>query len=129
MIPKNKKEEIIFEGELYSKQSLNKDLSQYRYLLITYAVYDYLNNNTCGASNILIMDLTKKGTKVTDYQISTALPYGIFSDTGANIGANMSVGFIVNAAKSTFKPLFAYNGTVQESTVTQYYVSKIVGIV
>ena len=129
MVPKNKEEVTIFEGELYSQQSLDLDVSKYSKLQITYAMYDYLEENTAGCSNIALLDLTKTGKKNTAYQCSVAHPYNIFASEGTNIEISMSAGFKVNASKTTFKALFSYSGTVQKSTTTQYYVSKIVGII
>ncbi len=129
MIPYEKsRSKTIFEGKLYSRQSNDIDMSKFKYLIITYAIYDYSVTNTAGGSNIILLDLSKKPDALTKYQCSNLHPYNIFGQNYENFSENMSVGIEVNSAKSNLKAIFAYNGEIQASTVTNYYVSKVVGI-
>lgn len=122
------KRKVLFEGKLYSRQSIDIDMSKFKYLIITYAIYDYSDINTAGGSNIILLDLSKKPDALTKYQCSNLHPYNIFGQNYGNFSENMSVGIEVNSAKSNLKAIFAYKGEIQASTVTNYYVSKVVGI-
>lgn len=122
------KRKVLFEGKLYSRQSIDIDMSKFKYLIITYAIYDYSDTNTVGGSNIILLDLSKKPDALTKYQCSNLHPYNIFGQNYENFSENMSVGIEVNSAKSNLKAIFAYKGEIQASTVTNYYVSKVVGI-
>lgn len=120
------KRKVLFEGKLYSRQSTSINMSKYSYLLITYCMYNYSDTNTTGSSNVLLLDLTQKADNLTKYQASNKHPYNIFAS--GKFSETMDVGVEVNAEKTNLKCLFGYNGTVQASTVTNYYISKIVGI-
>lgn len=129
MIPYGKsRTKVIYEGKLYSRQSTNIDMSKFRYLIITYTLYSNSDTNTAGGSNIILLDLSKKPDNLIKYQCSNLHPYNIFDGNYATFSENMSVSIEVNSAKSNLKARFAYNGTIQESTVTHYYVSKVVGV-
>lgn len=129
MIPYGKsRSKVIYEGKLYSRQSTNIDMSKFRYLIITYAIYDYEDTNTAGGSNIILLDLSKKSDRLTKYQCSNLHPYNIFGADYTTFSENMSVGIEVNSEKSNLKAIFAYKGAIQASTVTNYYVSKVVGV-
>lgn len=129
MIPYGKsRSKIIYEGKLYSRQSTAIDMSKFRYLIITYTIYDYSDTNTAGGSNIILLDLSKKSDSLAKYQCSNLHPYNIFEQNYATFSENMSVGIEVNSAKSNLKAIFAYKGVIQASTVTNYYVSKVVGV-
>lgn len=127
MIPISKGK-ILFEGKLYSRQSIDIDMSKFKYLIITYAIYDYSDTNTAGGSNIILLDLSKKPDALTKYQCSNLHPYNIFDQNYGTFSENMSVGIEVNSAKSNLKVIFAYKGEIQASTTTNYYVSKVVGV-
>ena len=123
------KSKTIFEGKIYSTETVNLDNNKYKYLLITYSVYDYENQNTAGCSNTVILNLSKTGEKNTAFQCSSVHPYNIFEEKiEESIGPNMYAGFEVDATKKTFKAIFGYNGKIQKQTSVQYYVSKIDGI-
>lgn len=129
MIPYGKsRSKVIYEGKLYSRQSTNIDMSKFRYLIITYTIYDYNDTNTAGGSNVILLDLSKKSDSLTKYQCSNLHPYNIFVENYASFSENMSVGIEVNSEKSNLKAIFAYKGAIQASTVTTYYVSKVVGV-
>ena len=129
MIPYGKsRSKVIYEGKLYSRQSTNIDMSKFRYLIITYAIYDNTNTNTAGGSNIILLDLSKKSDNLTKYQCSNLHPYNIFDADYITFSENMSVGIEVNSEKSNLKAIFAYKGEIQASTATPYYVSKVVGV-
>lgn len=130
MIPQCKKSrsKVIYEGKLYSRQSIDIDMSKFKYLIITYTIYGYSDTNTAGGSNIILLDLSKKPDALTKYQCSNLHPYNIFEADYATFSENMSVGIEVNSEKSNLKAIFAYNRAIQESTVTDYYVSKVVGV-
>ncbi len=124
MKPLCKKETIIFEGKLYSKETLNSDFSKYKRLRITYADFDYENANTSGCSNVIELDLEKCGTHVTNYIATSQNIYNVFQ----TIEKNMSAGFQVNAEKTEFMAIFAYGLEIYNNKKKEYYVSKIVGI-
>lgn len=129
MIPYGKsRSKVIYEGKLYSRQSINIDMSKFRYLIITYTMFDYSFTNTAGGSNIILLDLSKKTDTLIKYQCSNMLPYNIFDENYATFSENMSVGIEVDSAKRNLKAIFAYKETIQASTVTKYYVSKVVGV-
>lgn len=127
MMPGSKKK-VLFEGKLYSNQSVDLNMKKYSYLVITYCLYDYQDSNTGGSSNVMIIDLTKKADKFTNYQTSKRHPYNIFNNTKDSCSGSMDAACEVNASKTNLKAFFAYNGAIQPSTVTMYYISKIVGI-
>lgn len=129
MIPYGKsRSKVIYEGKLYSRQSADIDMSKFRYLIITYATYDYNDTNTAGGSNIVLLDLSKKPDSFQKYTCSNMHPYNIFEQDYSTFSENMSIGIEVNSAKSNIKVIFAYKGEIQASTVTNYYVSKVVGV-
>lgn len=124
MIPNCKKEKILFDGKLYSKETLNLDFSKYKRLRITYADFDYNNTNTSGCSNIIELDLEKCGTYVTNYSATSQNIYNVFQ----TIEKNMSAGFQVNSEKTEFMPIFAYGSDIYDNKKKEYYVSRIIGI-
>ena len=129
MIPYRKsRTKVIYEGKLYSRQSTNIDMSKFRYLIITYTLYNQQYTNTAGGNNIILLDLSKKEDNLIKYQCSKLHPYNIFDENYATFSENMSVGIEVDSAKSNLKAIFAYKGTIQASNVINYYVSKVVGV-
>lgn len=129
MIPPGKigKRTAIFEGKIFSKQTIDLDTKDYNYLLITCAMYDYEPKNTSGTSTTILLDLTTKGEKVNNYSCSSLTAYGVLLDVADEIGG-MGVGVSVNAEKTTFKAVFSYKNDFITSTNKLYYISKIVGI-
>lgn len=122
------KRKVLFEGKLYSRQSTSINMSKYSYLLITYCMYNYSDTNTTGSSNVILLDLTQKASNLTKYQASKKHPYNIFESSYTNFDGTMDIAVEVNAEKTNLKVVFGYNGAIQASTVTMYYISKIVGI-
>lgn len=116
-------EQTLYEGNLESNEVLNIDTSAYKRLLVTFVAYDGTNENTGGASNVLIVDLTKKGTKVRDYVSALQIPY-LSGDVYTGV---MWCHCRINSEKTTFKAVIGFNEDIQISK-TSYYVSKIVGV-
>lgn len=119
-------EVTIFEGQLLGDTELNTNFKPYRKLLITYCVYDYTSTNTSGASNIMIMDLETTSNKYDDYVVTNQHPYNMYSSDGT-VTKSMGIACKVSADKTTFTAKFMYNQTI--ATNSNYYVSKIVGII
>lgn len=129
MIPYGKsRSKVIYEGKLYSRQSTNIDMSKFRYLIITYTMYNYSDTNTAGSSNVILLDLTQKASSLTKYQASKKHPYNIFDSSYANFSDTMDIAVEVNAEKTNLKVVFGYNGSIQLSNQTTYYISKVVGV-
>ena len=117
---------ILYSNKIYSDTEINLNTNEYKRLLITCAVYDSSNTNTGGASNVIMLDLEAKGTGTTNYVATNSFAYVSSNFTTAN--ALMQIAIVVNADKTTFKPVFFYNAKKITSDQTNYYVSKIVGI-
>lgn len=117
---------ILYSNKIYSDTEINLNTNEYKRLLITCAVYDGSNINTGGASNVIMLDLEAKGTGTTNYVATNSFAYVSSNFTTAN--ASMQIAIVVNADKTTFKPVFFYNAKKITSDQTNYYVSKIVGI-
>lgn len=117
---------ILYSNKIYSDTEINLNTNEYKRLLITCAVYDSSNINTGGASNVIMLDLEAKGTGTTNYVATNSFAYVSSDFTTAN--ALMQIAIVVNADKTTFKPVFFYNTKKITSDQTNYYVSKIVGI-
>ena len=117
-------EVVLYNTKIVSGNTVNINMTGYKRLLITCCVYDYLDDNTGGGSNIVILDLEKKGDNMTGYVTTNCFAY--LSDDFAQAQNNMQVAIVVNAQKSQFTPYFYYNGALQTSNA--YYVSKIVGV-
>ncbi len=119
-------EEIVFDGTLQGGKTLSVDLTKYKRLYITCRVYDGYNGNTAGSSNVIVMDLTEKGTQDSRYSASCVFQYlsGNFQTIQS---LYMSVFCIVDGNKSTFKALFVFNGNFANDT-DAYSVQKIVGV-
>ena len=115
---------VLYNGKIISNNTINLNTTGFKRLLVTCCVYDYLDDNTGGGSNIMMLDLESKGTNLNSYIATNCFAY--LSDNFEQSQSNMQVVIIVNNNKTTFKPIFYYNGTIQTSD--SYYVSKIIGV-
>lgn len=130
MIPYGKsRSKVIYEGNLYSRQNKDLDMSPYRYLLITYVLFPYADDHNSGMNNILLMDLTKKVDDKNVYTAANLAPYNIFSsDYNGMANESMGIGCTVNNDKNNLKVVMSYGKNILASTETRYYVSKVVGV-
>ena len=120
------REEVLYNEVIKSNTSIDLNTNGYKRLLVTCALYDYTNVNTGGVSNVVIVDLESTGNNVTDYIATNSYAYVSSNGTAAN--SIMQVAININSQKTTFKPVFYYNGNAIASTEDKYYVSKIIGI-
>ena len=120
-------EHTLFEGKLNSTKSIDVDLSEYKRLIISYAMYDSNeSNNHGGANHICMLDLTNvpNGGWYTTAQV---LPYIVNGNVQSLTTSAFIARFYVDSAKKTFGFDAWYSGLIP-STDTKYYVSKIVGV-
>lgn len=120
-------ETVLFEGKLYSTQSLSIDLTSYKRLIISFTMYDAANaTNTGGSSNVAMLEL-QDSPKYEYHKANAIVPY-IVNDTVQSLTTKfMAVDFTVNPSKTTFT-FRAWYEVLQSSSSTGYYVSKIVGV-
>lgn len=127
MIP-NCREKVLFEGKLYSRQSIALDMQKYSYLLIIYVCFPYADDHNSGINNVMLMDLTTKVDNRSVYTCANSVPYNIFASDYGNLASHMGIGCTVNSKKSNLKVVFEYNNEIIADDSTNYYISKIVGI-
>ena len=120
-------ERVVFEGKLHSQQSLSLDLTPYKRLIISFAMYDAgTSTNTGGSSNIAMLELSDSPS-YNWHKTNVMLPY-IVSGTVQNVSTQCFVAeFGVNPEKTSFAFHAWFQGLLA-STATQYYVSKIIGV-
>lgn len=120
--------DVLFEGKLYSRQSIALDMQKYSYLLITYVCFPYADDHNSGINNVMLMDLTTKVDNRSVYTCANSVPYNIFASDYGNLTSHMGIGCTVNSKKSDLKVVFEYNNGIIADDNTNYYISKIVGI-
>ncbi len=118
-------ETVIHNEKILGGQTITKDFTPYKRLLITYSMYDNSSetSNNAGTSGIAILDLTTNVNQM--YSVCGNIPYNIFSSSTSP--EEMGYGFKVNKAKTEFSCKFHYKGNFQDNN-ENYHVSKIVGI-
>lgn len=126
-------EVTIFKGKLLGGETLQKDFTPYKRLLVTYQCYYYTDNNTAGSSNVITLDLdTNKSSSLATSEeesgyIATVMhPYNMWSSSG-NIGSVMACACKVNTNKTSFTPYFMFNQATADAN-ENYHVSKIIGV-
>ena len=126
LLSKIPQEVVVFEGKLYPSQSIDLDLTPYKRLIISYATYDSGSSiDTGGASNMCMLEISDSPSYGWHKTYITN-PYR--NSQGGISGAFFVAEFSVNQEKSNFSYWTWVNGTLQNSSATKYYVSKIVGV-
>lgn len=126
-------EVTLFKGKLLGGETLEKDFSPYKRLLITYQCYYYTDKNTAGSSNVITLDLdtNKSSSNATSEEesgyIATVMhPYNMWSSSGT-VGSVMAFAGKVDTKKTSFTPYFMFNQSPTDAN-ENYYVSKIIGV-
>jgi len=118
-------EVVVFEGKIYPGQTKNLDFTPYKRIIISFAMYDAgISYNTGGSSNICMLELTDKPT-YNYHKTQVKLPYIVEGVINSN---SFIAEFYVSPNKDVFSFTAWYGGSILNSSATQYYVSKIVGV-
>lgn len=120
--------DVLFEGKLYSRQSIALNMKDYSYLLITYTIFPFADDHNSGLNNVMLMDLTTKADNRNVYTCANSVPYNIFASDYSGVTQQMGIGCTVDNNKSNLKMIMAYGNNIIESNNPNYYVCKIVGI-
>ena len=125
LLSKIPQEVVVFEGKIYPTQQKSMDLSSYKRIVISFAIYDANESaNTGGSSNIAMLEL-QNSPSYGYHKANVTIPYIV---DGVINSANFVAEFSVNKEKNTFYFHAWYGGSLLNTSATQYYVSKIVGV-
>lgn len=119
-------EEVVYEGTLKGAEVVFVNLNKYKRVYITYRLFDGYGN-TGGYSNVLAMDLTKKGTQDERYTASAVCQYLSGGDFSTIQEKYMSIFAVYDPNNYTFFAAFVFDGGFVNNN-TSYCVQKIVGV-
>jgi hypothetical protein len=119
-------EEVVYEGTLKGAEVVNVNLNKYKRVYITYRLFDGYGNSG-GYSNVLMMDLTKKGSQDERHTASAVCQYLSGGDFSTIQPLYMSIYAVYDPNHYTFFAAFVFDGAFVNGNAS-YCVQKITGV-